>query len=110
MISIPIHHFCLILMLTTVASTSRAAEPLKPTPDLTQNYKADRELTYNLGPTGLRGWIHTKPANYFESQQGHTTTASRQTTPDTSAATPPSTPARCWSLIPTHSALRTIWP
>ena len=65
-------------MLTTVASTSRAAEPLKPTPDLTQNYKADRELTYNLGPTGLRGWIHTKPANYFESQQGHTTTASRQ--------------------------------
>ncbi len=78
MISIPIHHFCLILMLTTVASTSRAAEPLKPTPDLTQNYKADRELTYNLGPTGLRGWIHTKPANYFESQQGHTTTASRQ--------------------------------
>jgi len=78
MISIPIHHFCLILILTTVASTSRAAEPLKPTPDLTQNYKADRELTYNLGPTGLRGWIHTKPANYFESQQGHTTTASRQ--------------------------------
>ena len=23
--------------------------------------KIDRKLTYNLGPTGLRGWIYTKP-------------------------------------------------
>jgi hypothetical protein len=48
-------------------------------PDLTQSgTTVDHKLTYNLGPTGLRGWIYTKPANFFESQQGRTTTASRQ--------------------------------
>lgn len=54
------------------------AEPAKTPPDLTQNNQVDRKLTYNLGATGLRGWIYTRPANYFESQQGRTTTASRQ--------------------------------
>ncbi len=54
-----------------------AAEPPAP-PDLTQSVKVDRKQTYNLGATGLRGWIFTKPANFFESQQGRTTTASRQ--------------------------------
>ena len=38
----------------------------------------DRTRTYNLGATGLRGWIYTRPANFFESCQGRTTTASRQ--------------------------------
>jgi len=47
-------------------------------PDLTQNNKLDRALTYNLGATGLRGWIYTKPANYLDSLQGRTTAASRQ--------------------------------
>jgi hypothetical protein len=54
------------------------AEPSKAPPDLTQGSTVDHKLTYNLGATGLRGWIYTKPANYFESQQGRTTTASRQ--------------------------------
>ncbi|HEY3320595.1 MAG TPA: DUF6288 domain-containing protein [Planctomycetota bacterium] len=48
-------------------------------PDLTKaETKVDRRLTYNLGSTGLRGWIYTKPANFFESCQGRTTTVSRQ--------------------------------
>ena len=47
-------------------------------PDLIQDNTVDRTLTYNLGVTGLRGWIYTKPANFFESCQGRTTTASRQ--------------------------------
>ena len=47
-------------------------------PDLTQSSTVDRTRTYNLGATGLRGWIYTRPANFFESCQGRTTTASRQ--------------------------------
>jgi hypothetical protein len=49
-------------------------------PDLTKGETrgVDRTRTYNLGATGLRGWIYTKPANFFESCQGRTTTASRQ--------------------------------
>ena len=55
-----------------------AAEPPKTPPDLTLDQSVDRKLTYNLGPTGLRGWIYTRPANFRESQQGRTTTLSRQ--------------------------------
>ena len=55
-----------------------AAEPPKTPPDLTVTNLLDRKLTYNLGPTGLRGWIYTRPANFRESQQGRTTTLSRQ--------------------------------
>lgn len=47
-------------------------------PDLTLDNKVDRKLTYNLGATGMRGWIHTKPATYLDSVQGRTTAASRQ--------------------------------
>lgn len=48
-------------------------------PDLTQGIQSiDRKLTYNLGATGLRGWIHTKAANNLDAAQGRTTTASRQ--------------------------------
>ncbi|MBJ7497532.1 MAG: HEAT repeat domain-containing protein, partial [Gemmataceae bacterium] len=55
------------------------AQPKNPVPpDLTKDKPADIKLTYNLGATGLRGWIYTKPANFFESQQGRTTTFSRQ--------------------------------
>ncbi len=61
-----------------IDSPTFAAEPPKTPPDLTLDRSVNRELTYNLGATGLRGWIYTRPANYFESQQGRTTTASRQ--------------------------------
>jgi len=50
-------------------------------PDLTQQgviETIDRELTYNLGPTGLRGWIYTKAADFLDGAQGRTTTAARQ--------------------------------
>ena len=48
-------------------------------PDLTKEAASiDRELTYNLGATGLRGWIYTKAANNLDAAQGRTTLASRQ--------------------------------
>jgi hypothetical protein len=46
--------------------------------DLTQNNKVERSQTYNLGATGLRGWIYTRAASNLDSSQGRTTTASRQ--------------------------------
>ena len=55
-----------------------APVPPPPPPDLTQDNTVDRKLTYNLGATGLRGWIFSKPANHFEGLQGRTTAASRQ--------------------------------
>jgi hypothetical protein len=66
-----------VLAVATMTGSARAAEPQAP-PDLTRNNTVDRELTYNLGATGLRGWIYTKAASFFESCQGRTTTASRQ--------------------------------
>jgi HEAT repeat protein len=48
-------------------------------PDLTKDTKpVDRKLTYNLGATGLRGWIYTRAANNLDAAQGRTTLASRQ--------------------------------
>ena len=48
-------------------------------PDLTKDTQSvDRNLTYNLGATGLRGWIHTKAADNLDAAQGRTTLASRQ--------------------------------
>ena len=54
--------------------------PLFPqAPDLTKDAQSvDRKLTYNLGATGLRGWIYTKAANTLDAAQGRTTLASRQ--------------------------------
>ncbi len=49
-------------------------------PELTQGETTgvDRKGTYNLGSTGLRGWIYLKPATHFDGLQGRTTAASRQ--------------------------------
>jgi hypothetical protein len=48
-------------------------------PDLTKDLQSvDRKLTYNLGATGLRGWIYTRAANNLDAAQGRTTLASRQ--------------------------------
>lgn len=66
------------LAVLVVCNLSVAAEPSKTPPDLTQDRKVDRELTYNLGATGLRGWIHSRPATHFDGLQGRTTAASRQ--------------------------------
>ena len=61
-----------------ISTSLLAAEPSKTPPDLTQDRAVDRERTYNLGPTGLRGWIHSRPATHFDGLQGRTTAASRQ--------------------------------
>ena len=71
------HVICLAALAAMIVSKLGAATPPVP-PDLTQSNKVDRKLTYNLGATGLRGWIYTKPANFLDSAQGRTTTASRQ--------------------------------
>ncbi len=70
--------FNAVCLLVAATGHLPAAEPPPGPPDLTQNPEIDRKLTYNLGATGLRGWIFTKAADFFESQQGRTTTASRQ--------------------------------
>ncbi len=68
----------MIVALAAVAcGSARGAPPAVP-PDLTRSNTVDRSLTYNLGPTGLRGWIHTRAANNLDAQQGRTTEASRQ--------------------------------
>ena len=59
-------------------SGSAFANPAPTPPDLTVDRQVDRKLTYNLGATGLRGWIHTRAANFLDSAQGRTTTAARQ--------------------------------
>ena len=66
-----------VAIASMTASELVAATPPVP-PDLTLSNTVDRKLTYNLGATGLRGWIYTKPANFLDSVQGRTTTASRQ--------------------------------
>ena len=64
----------LFTVMAVLASGQLFAEP----PDLTQSNTVDRALTYNLGATGLRGWIYTRAANNLDAAQGRTTTASRQ--------------------------------
>ena len=68
---------CGLIILGTVGPTPAADPPVEP-PDLTRGATVDRSRTYNLGATGLRGWIHTRPASDFDGVQGRTTTASRQ--------------------------------
>ncbi|MCE9612489.1 MAG: DUF6288 domain-containing protein [Chthoniobacter sp.] len=70
-----------LLLGAFLAASSWAKEPPKTPPDLTLEPNAEgveRDRTYNLGATGLRGWIYTRPANYLDSLQGRTTLASRQ--------------------------------
>ena len=65
------------IMLGLAAIAAGQAAAAAP-PDLTRRPEVDRSRTYNLGATGLRGWIHTEPATFFDSVQGRTTTDSRQ--------------------------------
>lgn len=70
-----------IALTALVASSSmlHSKEPPKTPPDLTKDLgEVDRRATYNLGSTGLRGWIYTRPADHLDSLQGRTTLASRQ--------------------------------
>ena len=71
------------LSIVTPQSTTVCAQMPTP-PDLTRAdtkdvaKEVDRDRTYNLGATGMRGWIYTKPANFLDSVQGRTTEVSRQ--------------------------------
>jgi Family of unknown function (DUF6288)/HEAT repeats len=67
-----------VAMLALLSPTGLTGMAAETPPDLTQNNTVKREQTYNLGATGMRGWIYTKPASYLDSIQGRTTTASRQ--------------------------------
>ena len=69
-----------VLAAASVTGSLRAAEPPLNPPDLTKGETTgvDRSGTYNLGATGLRGWIYTRPDNYHDSEHGRTTTRSRQ--------------------------------
>lgn len=65
--------------LLTALALGMASPLCAQVPDLTKDIQSiDRELTYNLGATGLRGWIYTKAADNLDAAQGRTTLASRQ--------------------------------
>jgi hypothetical protein len=70
----------LFAVITMTPSAALAMGPPDP-PDLTKGETKGIELkqgTYNLGSTGLRGWIYHNPANNLDMRQGRTTVASRQ--------------------------------
>ena len=73
-------HRSYIAALLAILLTSTAVFAVEAPPDLTQGDTkgVSHTSTYNLGSTGMRGWIFTKPANYLDSLQGRTTLASRQ--------------------------------
>ncbi len=61
--------------------SSLAIGPADP-PDFTKGERKGVDLkqqgTYNLGSTGMRGWIYCKAANNLDAGQGRSTLASRQ--------------------------------
>ncbi|NQT38081.1 MAG: PDZ domain-containing protein [Planctomycetes bacterium] len=70
----------LFVAITLMARAALAWGPPDP-PDLTKGETKGIELkhgTYNLGSTGLRGWIYHNPASNLDMRQGRTTLASRQ--------------------------------
>jgi hypothetical protein len=70
----PTHIASRIMIMAVLTAGSLLANP----PDLTKSNTVDRTGTYNLGSTGLRGWIYTRAANNLDAAQGRTTTLSRQ--------------------------------
>jgi len=61
-----------------LAGSAHAGDPSPEAPDLTKGGAIERTTSYNLGATGMRGFIYTRPVDFFESVQGRTTTRSRQ--------------------------------
>ncbi len=74
------HGLGMFIVAMTLAATATAAQPPPTPPDLVKGETTgvDRKGTYNLGATGMRGWIYTKPPTYLDSLQGRTTAVSRQ--------------------------------
>jgi S1-C subfamily serine protease len=73
--TIPIFLRCCLAIFLIDGSLSAAPNVM---PDLTKDQNVDRKGTYNLGSTGLRGWIFLQPASHFDGLQGRTTAPSRQ--------------------------------
>ena len=72
-------HLLCLAALAAMSSCAQAAEAPKTPPDLrTQRDGVNLSETWNLGATGMRGWIYTRPASNLDSQQGRITAASRQ--------------------------------
>ncbi len=71
---------CVLSVMLPGAALIAAPAPAKPieVPDLTKNAEVDKAKSYNLGATGMRGWIFTKPPTHMDSYQGRTTVLSRQ--------------------------------
>ena len=69
-----------ILMVSAIWMSQPLVMAADGPPDLTKGETTgvDRKGTYNLGSTGMRGWIYLKPATHFDGLQGRTTAASRQ--------------------------------
>ncbi|MEI6808004.1 MAG: DUF6288 domain-containing protein, partial [bacterium] len=67
-----------VMALTILMGVSVSGANMPPDLARGETNGVDRSRTYNLGPTGLRGWIYTHPAAYLDSVQGRTTAASRQ--------------------------------
>jgi len=81
--SIQIASLCLWVLFAAISLRSGGALAVGPAdpPDLTKGETKGIELkhgTYNLGSTGLRGWIYHNPASNLDMRQGRTTIASRQ--------------------------------
>ncbi len=69
-----------VVMALTVCAHTTVWGAQKSGPDLIKGESdgVDRKATYNLGSTGMRGWIYGKADSYLDSVQGRTTTLSRQ--------------------------------
>jgi hypothetical protein len=69
----------LLVAFLAIAPWASAAEKF-PNPDLVKGETKglDRALTWNLGPTGMRGWIYNRPVDFLASTQGRHTDRSRQ--------------------------------
>lgn len=68
-----------VVCLVFLSSVAVLAAPvLIEVPDLTTRPEIDTKKTYNLGATGLRGWIFTKPPTHLDALQGRTTILARQ--------------------------------
>ncbi|MBI1337363.1 MAG: hypothetical protein GC164_10425 [Phycisphaera sp.] len=68
---------CGLLIANATFAAPDKSKPIE-VPDLTQGAEVDTKATYNLGATGMRGWIFTKPPTHMDSYQGRTTVLARQ--------------------------------
>jgi hypothetical protein len=59
----------LAVLVLGVAESCIAARPIPPVPDLTAGGKSDKAHDWNLGPTGMRGWMSSRKLETISSRQ-----------------------------------------